>query len=240
MGLFNVAVYQNFFSKKKDLQNMKELKTGDKAPDFSAQNEDGETVSLKDFKGKKLALFFYPASGTPGCTAEACSLRDHYKELQLKGINVLGVSPDSSKKQSNFIKKYKTFTLILSSKSFQYTPEGIINGFERFCKEKGIYYEIISNLEEEEHLQKDHAYFLFRENDLVRAINWSNKKGFKLGEDIGLISYDDTPIKEILSEGISVISNDFALMGKRAAEMILSKEKGRFINESRFIERKSL
>lgn len=106
MGLFNVAVYQNFFSKKKDLQNMKELKTGDKAPDFSAQNEDGETVSLKDFKGKKLALFFYPASGTPGCTAEACSLRDHYKELQLKGINVLGVSPDSSKKQSNFIKKY--------------------------------------------------------------------------------------------------------------------------------------
>lgn len=138
------------------------------------------------------------------------------------------------------IKKYKTFTLILSSKSFQYTPDGIINGFERFCHEKAISYEIISNLEEEEHLQKDHAYLLFRENDLVRAINWSNKKGFKLGKDIGLISYDDTPIKEILSEGISVISNDFALMGKRAAEMILSRAKGRFVNESRFIERKSL
>lgn len=138
------------------------------------------------------------------------------------------------------IKKYKTFTLILSSKSFQYTPEGIINGFERFCKEEEISYEIISNLVEEEHLQKDHAYLLFRENDLVRAINWSNKKGLKIGEDIGLISYDDTPIKEILSEGISVISNDFVLMGKRAAEMILSKEKGRFVNESRFIERKSL
>ena len=138
------------------------------------------------------------------------------------------------------IKKYKTFTLILSSKSFQYTPEGIINGFERFCKEIAISYEIISNLEEEDHLQKDHAYLLFRENDLVRAINWSNKKGLRLGEDIGLISYDDTPIKEILSEGISVISNDFAQMGKRAAEMILSKEKGRFVNDSRFIERKSL
>ncbi len=138
------------------------------------------------------------------------------------------------------VKKYKTFTLVLSSKNFQYTPEGIINGFERFCKEKGIGYEIISNLEEAEHLQKDHAYLLFRENDLVRAINWSNKKGLKIGEDIGLISYDDTPIKEILSEGISVISNDFALMGKRAAEMILSKEKGRFVNKSSFIERKSL
>jgi DNA-binding transcriptional regulator YhcF (GntR family) len=138
------------------------------------------------------------------------------------------------------IKKYKTLTLVLSSKNFQFTPVGIINGFEKFCKENQISYEIISNLEEEVFLQKDHAYLVFRENDLVRFINWSNKKGWKLGEDIGIISYDDTPIKEILAEGISVISNDFALMGKRAAEMILSREKGRFVNESRFIERKSL
>ena len=138
------------------------------------------------------------------------------------------------------IKKYQTLTLILSSKNFQYTPDGIIKGFERFCQEKGIRYEIISNLEEQQHLKKDHAYLLFREDDLVRAINWSNKKGLKIGKNIGLISYDDTPIKEILAEGISVISNDFALMGKRAAEMILSKEKGRFVNESKFIKRNSL
>ena len=138
------------------------------------------------------------------------------------------------------LKKYQTLSLVLSSKNFQFTPIGIIKGFEDFCKHNGISYEIISNLEEEEHLQKDHAYLVFRENDLVRFINWSNKKGWKLGKDIGLISYDDTPIKEILAEGISVISNDFALMGKRAAEMILSREKGRFVNESRFIERKSL
>lgn len=140
----------------------------------------------------------------------------------------------------SLIKKYQTLSLVLSSKNFQFTPVGIINGFEKFCLENNISYEIISNLEEEEHLQKDHAYLVFRENDLVRFINWSNKKNWKLGEDIGLISYDDTPIKEILAEGISVISNDFALMGKRAAEMILSREKGRFVNLSRFIERKSL
>lgn len=138
------------------------------------------------------------------------------------------------------IKKYQTLSLVLSSKSFQYTPIGIINGFKRFCNENDISYEIISNLEEEEHLQKDHAYLVFRENDLVRFINWSNKKNWKLGEDIGLISYDDTPIKEILAEGISVISNDFALMGKRAAEMILSRDKGRFFNDCQFIERNSL
>ena len=141
---------------------------------------------------------------------------------------------------NHLIKKYKTLSLVLSSKNFQYTPVGIINGFEKYCQEKGISCELISNLEEEEHLQKDHAYLVFRENDLVRFINWSNKKGWKLGEDIGLISYDDTPIKEILAEGITVISNDFAHMGKRAAEMILTREKGRFVNESRFIERKSL
>ncbi len=138
------------------------------------------------------------------------------------------------------IKKYKTLSLVLSSKNFQYTPVGIINGFEKYCQEQRISSELISNLEEEEHLQKDHAYLVFRENDLVRFINWSYKKNWKLGEDIGLISYDDTPIKEILAEGITVISNDFALMGKRAAEMILTREKGRFVNESRFIERKSL
>jgi DNA-binding transcriptional regulator YhcF (GntR family) len=143
-------------------------------------------------------------------------------------------------KATSLIKKYKTLSLVLSSKNFQYTPVGIINGFEKYCKEQAISYEVISNLEEEEHLQKDHAYLVFRENDLVRFINWSYKKNWKLGEDIGLISYDDTPIKEILAEGISVISNDFALMGKRAAEMILTREKGRFVNESRFIERKSL
>ncbi|PWK26481.1 substrate-binding family protein [Arcicella aurantiaca] len=138
------------------------------------------------------------------------------------------------------ISKYQTLSLVLSSKSFQYTPVGIINGFERFCNENNISYEIISNLEEEEHLQKDHAYLVFRENDLVRFINWSNKKNWKLGEDIGLLSYDDTPIKEILAEGISVISNDFSIMGKRAAQMIISREKGRFVNACYFIQRKSL
>jgi len=137
------------------------------------------------------------------------------------------------------LKKYKILSLVLSSKSFQFTPIGIINGFKKFCKNNDISYEIISNLEEE-YLQKDHAYLVFGENDLVRFINWSNKKGWKLGEDIGLISYDDTPIKEILAEGISVISNDFTLMGKRVAQMILSREKGRYVSECQFIERKSL
>jgi DNA-binding LacI/PurR family transcriptional regulator len=71
-------------------------------------------------------------------------------------------------------------------------------------------------------------------------INWCTKRNWKFGTNIGVISYDDTPLKEIISEGISVISNDFALMGKRAAQMILEKSKGRYPNDYYFIDRNSL
>ena len=87
-------------------QQVRHLNVGDAAPSFTALNEDGETVQLSDFKGKKLAIFFYPADDTPGCTAAACSLRDNYSKLKEAGIDMLGVSPDSQKKHQNFIKKF--------------------------------------------------------------------------------------------------------------------------------------
>jgi peroxiredoxin Q/BCP len=82
------------------------LKEGDAAPDFAAPNEKGEIVRLSDFKGKKLVLYFYPKDDTPGCTAEACSLRDGYSQFVGKGYAILGVSPDSAKKHVKFIEKY--------------------------------------------------------------------------------------------------------------------------------------
>ncbi|WP_127141981.1 thioredoxin-dependent thiol peroxidase [Flagellimonas marinaquae] len=85
---------------------MNMLKVGDKVPDFSAKDQDGNTINLSDYKGKKLVVFFYPKANTPGCTAEACNLRDNYKELQAQGYELLGVSADSEKKQSNFKEKY--------------------------------------------------------------------------------------------------------------------------------------
>jgi len=89
------------------------LKQGDKVPNFSVFDQDGNTVTLADFKGKKLIVFFYPKANTPGCTAEACNLSDNYKELQEKGFELLGVSADSQKKQSNFKKKFDfPFTLL--------------------------------------------------------------------------------------------------------------------------------
>ena len=85
---------------------MKPLQVGDTVPFFSVYDERGNTQELSDYKGKKLVVFFYPKANTPGCTAEACDLRDHYKELQKAGYALLGVSADSEKMQRNFSEKY--------------------------------------------------------------------------------------------------------------------------------------
>ncbi len=82
------------------------LKAGDKAPDFKCRNQKGEIVSLKDFKGKKLVIYFYPKDDTPTCTTEACNLRDNYALLLKKGYAVIGVSADEEKKHVKFINKY--------------------------------------------------------------------------------------------------------------------------------------
>lgn len=85
---------------------MNTLKQGDAVPNFSVKDEQGNTVSLSDYKGKKLIVFFYPKASTPGCTNEACNLRDNYKALQDEGYELLGVSADSQRRQSNFKNKY--------------------------------------------------------------------------------------------------------------------------------------
>ncbi|HCS20974.1 MAG TPA: thioredoxin-dependent thiol peroxidase [Bacteroidetes bacterium] len=79
---------------------------GKKAPAFTAMNQKNETVSLADYAGKKLVLYFYPKDDTPGCTAEACDLRDNYERFIKAGYAILGVSPDSAKKHIRFIEKY--------------------------------------------------------------------------------------------------------------------------------------
>ncbi|SNR65142.1 peroxiredoxin Q/BCP [Maribacter sedimenticola] len=85
---------------------MDTLKVGDKVPSFSAKDQDGNLVKLSDYKGKKLIVFFYPKASTPGCTAEACNLRDNYQELQANGYELLGVSADSEARQAKFKSKY--------------------------------------------------------------------------------------------------------------------------------------
>ena len=90
------------------------LKEGDKAPDFTAASSDGKKVSLKDLKGKKVVLYFYPKDDTPGCTVEACGFRDGIKKIEKQDAVVLGVSPDSVASHNKFIDKFKLPYLLLA------------------------------------------------------------------------------------------------------------------------------
>ncbi|TCO07399.1 thioredoxin-dependent thiol peroxidase [Natronoflexus pectinivorans] len=85
---------------------MANLKEGDIAPAFKGNNQKGETISLSDFKGKKVVLYFYPKDNTPGCTAESCNLNDNYGAFQAKGYEIIGVSPDDEKSHQKFADKF--------------------------------------------------------------------------------------------------------------------------------------
>lgn len=92
---------------------MEELKEGDKAPLFTSKDQNGKEVSLHDFLGKRVILYFYPKDNTPGCTAEACDFRDNYQSLQSKDFEIIGVSVDDEKSHKKFEEKYNLpFTLL--------------------------------------------------------------------------------------------------------------------------------
>ena len=94
------------------------LREGDKAPTFSGKDQDGKKISLTDYKGKKLILYFYSEAGSPTCTIESCNLRDNYPLLKKKGFEVLGLSPDDVKTQKKFEIKYKLpFPLIADNEN---------------------------------------------------------------------------------------------------------------------------
>mgnify|MGYP001445227912 FL=1 len=103
---------------------MLQLKIGDKAPEFKGIVEDGSLVSLQDYEGRKLVLYFYPKDNTPGCTAQACNLTENQDLLKAAGFEILGVSADTTKKHQNFIKKFSLgFPLIADEEKV------IINSF---------------------------------------------------------------------------------------------------------------
>ncbi|MGC2237953.1 MAG: thioredoxin-dependent thiol peroxidase [Pyrinomonadaceae bacterium] len=107
------------------------INVGDNAPDFTVKDQNGNELKLSDFRGQKVALYFYPKDDTPGCTKEACSFRDNYSTLTEKGIKVLGVSPDSEKSHQKFISKYELpFTLLAD------TDHAIADSYESYGEKK--------------------------------------------------------------------------------------------------------
>jgi thioredoxin-dependent peroxiredoxin len=130
----NTGVFQSFlsFMSNTDTADLHFLKVGDPAPDFNTTNQHGELVRLKDFKGKKLALFFYPADNTPTCTKEACNLRDGYAELKKQGVAVLGISPDSEARHQGFIKKHQLPYDLLADENLEMMKAYGVWGHKKF------------------------------------------------------------------------------------------------------------
>jgi peroxiredoxin Q/BCP len=112
---------------------MKLLEPGDKAPDFKTTDQDGNPVSLKDFAGKKVVLYFYPKDDTPGCTKEACAFRDGFADYRKRGIEVLGVSADDEKSHQKFAKKFSLPFRLLAD-----TERKIVKDYGAFG-EKSLY-----------------------------------------------------------------------------------------------------
>jgi len=109
------------------------LKIGNKAPDFESINQNGDKVKLSDFIGKKVVLYFYPRDNTPGCTAQACNLKDNYNTLQQNGYTILGISKDSPKSHQKFINKFDLpFDLIADEDQSVHMKYGT-------CIEKSMY-----------------------------------------------------------------------------------------------------
>lgn len=132
------------------------LKVGDKAPAINSKDQNGNPISLSNFAGKKIALYFYPKDDTPGCTAEACNLRDNYGELKSKGYEIIGVSIDSEKAHQKFIEKYSLpFPLIAD------TDQKVVNDYQVWV-EKSMY--------GKKYMGTARTTFLIDENGLISKI----------------------------------------------------------------------
>lgn len=147
---------------------MVQLKEGMKAPSFEGIDQDGKIIRLSDYAGKKVVLYFYPKDNTPGCTAEACNLRDNYSSLIRKGFTVIGVSADSEKSHKGFAEKYSLpFPLIADTSKKILNDYGVFGEKKLYGKsflgvlrttfiidEKGIIEKIISKVDTKKHSEQ--------------------------------------------------------------------------------------
>lgn len=147
---------------------MTELKEGQKAPFFEGTDQNGNKITLEDYKGKKLVLYFYPKDNTSGCTDEACNLRDHYRDLMDRGFAVVGVSPDSEKSHQKFAGKYDLpFPLIADTEKEILTAYGAWGEKKMYGKtfmgvlrttfiinEEGVIEEVIKKVDTKNHTEQ--------------------------------------------------------------------------------------
>ena len=147
---------------------MNNLKIGDKAPEINGIDQNGDKITLDQYKGKKVVLYFYPKDMTPGCTAQACDLSDNYNDLIKKGYDVLGVSCDSVKRHQKFIEKYNLAFSLVSDEEQKVVQDYGVWGLKKFMgreymgitrttfiiDEKGIIEEVITKVDTKNHTKQ--------------------------------------------------------------------------------------
>ncbi|HEY9045192.1 MAG TPA: GntR family transcriptional regulator [Ohtaekwangia sp.] len=145
---------------------------------------------------------------------------------------------DSLREGADLLRRYSKLILVYPRKTMYPYPVEIQQGFQKFCSDYDFDFEVLDEIYSDMELQPKDAYIIIEENDLVNLIKQVRDRKFTLGKDIGVISYNDTPLKDLL--GITVISTDFQVMGETAAYMILKKKKELVKNAFRFINRNSI
>jgi len=138
------------------------------------------------------------------------------------------------------LKKYDSLTFVFPENVPYPYPKKILEGFKRFCGFNHFDFEIIHEISNDHSVKKNTAYIVIEENDLANLIKTIRKKGLKLTKDVGILSYNDTPLKEVLLEGVSVITTDFRKLGKTAAAFILNNQRGEIKNDFNLILRNTL
>jgi DNA-binding transcriptional regulator YhcF (GntR family) len=165
----------------------------------------------------------------PGLKGKYAAICQHFREDIYKGL-LRGL---------DLIRRYHRILFVRSTSKFQFIPDGLIKGFEKFLKDSGSAGEVVAQFNPQD-IRPGDLYIVFPDSDLISLIKEAKNRQMVIGKDLGIIAYDDSPLKEVLEGGITVISTDFVNMGKIAAELILTGRKEKLHNPSGMIIRKSL
>ncbi|WP_020529013.1 winged helix-turn-helix domain-containing protein [Flexithrix dorotheae] len=217
---YDAVTFENFIDGGLDYYNYVMV-----MPHFDESEERIQNL-LKKIPKEKLILLDKKIENFDG--ANGCVYQDFQNDIY-----------DALGKAMDLLKKYEHFYLIFPEEENEYYCEEISWGFRNFCLHKKLNFKILHDLPEGE-ISKGDVFVLIRETDLVGLIKKARDQKLIPGKDLGLISYNETPMKEVLCDGISVITTDFEKMGKAAAKMILNKEFSTIRNEFLFIQRNTL
>jgi hypothetical protein len=172
---------------------------------------------------------------------ERLYLTDRYPQYLKNGYSAVYQKFDDNVNQAlssaeSLIKKYNCLTLVFCD-TITVVPVELKEGFERYCRQNGVNYQVSCGISSNDNICKGESFLIIDDDDLVRLVEIANERGLITGQDIGIILYNDTPIKKVVGKGISVISTDFKKMGDTIAGMIINNERACIQNPCRFIDR---